>query len=457
MGSILPRRIAILGLGRSGLGVAKAALRHGSRVAVFDRATAETLSKPELLDEARALGVEVVLGWNPPGAWEREATGPFFDPEAFDVLVTNPAVDSRFAVLRYAGIPVWSEVEFASRLSRAPIAAVTGTNGKSTTTVMTMLALRAAGIDAVLCGNIFGSGYPEQTLTEAALESTPDQVLVAEVSSFQLEWVPTFAPQAAAITAISPDHLDRYDRFEDYAQTKRDLFKNQREGQVAIVGPDVVAPEVEGRAWKYGIPGSKAWVEGSKLHLAGQSFDFSGRGSLVPHNRVNSCAALLLALGCVPDLDLAAAAKELSDFKGIRHRMEWIGERRGIEVFNNSMCTNPAAVVSSAATFSGRGRHLIVGGANKGLDFSPVARLLLDSQVHLYPFGRDGEKIAESIGFSGPCYRTMEEAARSALAKAEPGEVVMLSPGCASMDAYKDFRHRGEVFTELAKDWLTHG
>ncbi|HTQ08746.1 MAG TPA: Mur ligase family protein, partial [Fimbriimonadaceae bacterium] len=231
-------RIAVYGLGRSGLAVARAALALGATPTVFDSARPERMVKQGVVAEAQALGVEMHFGWE--GR---------FDPSEVDLLVPNPGVDSRSSVLRHArqhGIEIASEIEFAYRVLEArelapppqylaPIVAITGTNGKSTTTVMTYLALRECGIDAVLCGNVFGTGYPEITMTEAALNAKAGQVLVAEVSSFQLEWVSRFRAAVAGITNIAPDHLDRYDSFEDYAATKKRIFAGQQPEDYKVV------------------------------------------------------------------------------------------------------------------------------------------------------------------------------------------------------------------------------
>ncbi len=217
-------KIAILGLGRSGLAVAKAALAAGDSPHVFD---AKPADDAKIKPQVKALGA---VPFTPGFAGK-------FSKQDFDQLVTSPGVDMRSPMLKEAqrnGIEVISEIEFAYRISKAPIIGITGTNGKSTTTVMTWLALKAAGQDAVLCGNIFGSGFDEIPLTEAAMQSKVDQVLVAEISSFQLEWVRDFRPRCAGITNISPDHLNRYDSFDQYANTKRRIFDRMGEGDTIV-------------------------------------------------------------------------------------------------------------------------------------------------------------------------------------------------------------------------------
>ena len=235
------RRIAIFGLGRSGLGIARAALAQQDLPHIYDQSSESTIAKREALEEARGLNIPLTLEWN----------GDL--PPDTDYLVLNPAVPSNHPFVAGAEVPVIGEIEFAYLISKAPIVAITGTNGKSTTTVMTYLCLTACGVDAVLCGNIFGSGYPEQSLTEAALASTPDQILVAEVSSFQLEWIQSFRPIVAGITNIWPDHLDRYDSFKAYAAAKHRIFQNLGQEDVAVVranDPAVIPPGGSKSAYK---------------------------------------------------------------------------------------------------------------------------------------------------------------------------------------------------------------
>ena len=484
------KRIVAMGLGRSGLAVARAALAHGARPIVVDEKV--DLLKPELVAEARAEGIDVRLGWS--GSFAE------FEP---DMVVVNPAVDSRHPKLQNAGVELVSEVEFASRIARGPIVAITGTNGKSTTTVMAYLALRACGLDPLLCGNLYGSGYPEAPLTEAALAGRAGQPLVAEISSFGLEWTSTFRPRAAAITTIQPDHLDRYDSFEEYAATKMRIFAGQTEEDYAVVrahDPVVVPPCGEANRYvprrqrgvgapsggrcphvlTFGAAGEHAKVDELHLTVLDTAIPLESLPWTEPHNHANAACAALLAYGLLkavgsPLIERALAAKPkpsifaprreeppalppeivagLREFRGLAHRMELVGERGGVKVVNNSMCTNPDAVVASALAAKSAA-HLLVGGLNKGLDFTPLGRLLGGGRHRAYLYGRDAQRIDAEMGGGFPVFDTMEEAFRAAVAHARSGETVMLAPGCASSDQFRDFRHRGDRFRELAKDWL---
>jgi UDP-N-acetylmuramoylalanine--D-glutamate ligase len=445
-------RIAIFGLARSGLSVAKAAKTLGAMSIVVDEKPEHALKSKEILQEALALGAEVSLGWS-----GNFSTG-------FDFVVTSPGVPFDHPKLQSAvaaGVPVYSEVEFAYMISKAPIVAITGTNGKSTTTAMTYVALRAAGRDAMLCGNIYGSGFEEVPLTDAAVKSTQDQILVAEISSFQLEWVRSFKPIAAAITNITPDHLDRHRSFQEYAEAKQRIFAAQTVDDYAVINSD--DPQI-------GRPSRPVVLtfghRGDHARIADEAIDFSG-GRLAQedlqvygeHNLFNAAAAGLLAAAAMTErrgteLSVPSAVLDgLKGFRGIAHRMEVLGEKDGVRVINNSMCTNPAAVVSSSMAIPAL-QHLLLGGSNKRLDFGPLQTYLSKSQNRAYLFGRDAEDLNKQLGGGHPVFETMSEAFQDAVRNANAGEVVMLAPGCASMDQFRDFEDRGNVFKSIAKEWL---
>jgi UDP-N-acetylmuramoylalanine--D-glutamate ligase len=530
------KRAAIYGLGRSGLAIARAVLHLGGVPTVYDRALPEQMVKQDVLEAARELGVKLHLGWD--GR---------FDPASLDFLVTNPGVDMRSPILQNAkadGIEILSEVEFAYRISKAPIVAITGTNGKSTTCVMTYLALRECGIDAILCGNIFGTGLPEVPLTEAALHSTPDQVLVAEISSFQLEWVSQFRPAVAGITNIAPDHLDRYDSFAEYSATKHRIFAAQTETDYAVVrayDPEVRAPGAGSSAYRgrrgratafqavsgsgfqpeiqklegsdthgqdghgtvltFGAQGEHAQVLEEAIQILDKSIRTDEMQVIGTHNYANAAMAGLMAWGALRFLADGSDGSEakskarillaesdagyvekrdakrhvyssklqtpnsklqtlplpivtaLKSFKGIEHRMEMLGSKNGIRVINNSMCTNPDAVVKSAQAVKGP-NHLIMGGKDKELPFTPVRNYLANGMHKAYLYGEAKDLLNEQLGGGFTTYNTLQEAFRAATEKARPGEVIMLAPGCASTDQFHDFRDRGNVFKSIAKEWL---
>ncbi len=504
---------AIFGLGRSGLSVARAITKRGGKTILLESAPEMLVGKQELVEEYRALGQEAVFGWD--GNWSKL--------EVSEVVV-NPAVDSRSPILQSAveaGIPVIGEIEYAYRITKAPIIAITGTNGKSTTTAMIWSCLKGAGEKPILCGNIFGSGFAEKPLTEAADEADEDSVLVAEISSFQLEWVHEFCPVVSVVTNITQDHLNRYNSFEDYAATKKRIWARQSSAHYTIVranDPVVGEPgkEITGVArrlrafageatpknlptvWKAGATGEQALVEEQRSTIFERIVDHGIYGFLGHHNRTNAAMAILASYaflkwkgaakpGSNADQVVSSAIQErqealeakrtrfsayrapvvdwvpqtlvdpLRTFPGLEHRMEVVGKKGDTTVVNNSMCTNPAAVLSSINALNGT-VSVLIGGVNKDLDFRPLKSLFASRRYRVYLYGQDGESIRHTLGAEGETYRTLRAAFQAAVNDLDTGivnsEFLMLAPGCASMDEFRDFRHRGDVFKELAKEWL---
>lgn len=452
------KTIAILGLGRSGVSAAKAALKAGARPMVFDEKPVAGPGKLAAADELRAHGVPVEADWD----------GAFIDT-GVDLIVTSPGVPMRHPKLQRAveeGLEVIGEIELAYRISKAPIVAITGTNGKSTTTVMTWLCLKAAGVDTALCGNIYGSGYPETTLTDAASESRPDQVLVAEISSFQLEFIKDFRPVAAAITTLAEDHLNRYKNFDEYATMKRRIFRNMGAGCTAVWNLDEPAtrpPANEGmRIWAYsgadqhGPPDiAQAYETRDTLHVFGEDILKSSLPWTEPHNHRNAMCAALLAIAALGDPSpdkVKAAVGGLGQFKALSHRLHRVGVFAGVTIINNSMCTNPQAVIASSIAVGGTQR-LLMGGENKHLHFSEVGEHLRSHGHTAYVYGRDAASIASELDTGAKVFGTLREAFEAAVSDAQPGDNVMLAPGVASTDQFADFRDRGDRFVEMALEW----
>jgi UDP-N-acetylmuramoylalanine--D-glutamate ligase len=360
---------------------------------------------------------------------------------------------------------VIGEVEFAFRIARDPIVAVTGTNGKSTTTVLTWVLLSAAGKDAVLCGNIAGSGYPEVTITDAALRG--GDVLVAEVSSFQLETIVSFRPFVAAITSLAPDHLDRHPTFEDYKRCKLRIFENMGAGDTVVLNADDSAlgrsdvPEGPRRV-KFSPSGSGASNGysarvGDQLFLGGLQIKVESLPLLGEHNVANAMMAWELACAAIGEPTEGQAEEMLSallKFKGLANRMELVGEKGGVIVVNNSMCTNPAAVVASSSGLKRRQR-LILGGNRKQLDFTPVGDYLRGTTHSAYLFGPDTDGLNSQLRGSWPSFPSMQDAFVAAVADAVAGDAVVLMPGCASAEPYSNFRERGDAFRAMAQEWLS--
>ena len=456
----------MIGAARSGISAANVLTRLGADVLLSDTKTAEQIG-PERLAEIEATGARFL-----PGARVAEAL-----PAGTELVVTSPGVPKTAAALQEAvrrGIPVWSEIELAYRLTEAPIVAVTGTNGKTTTTLLIAAMLEAAGKNALVAGNVSADEI-KRTLVDAAFATSryagverQDAILVAEISSFQLEWVEQFAPRVGVLTNITPDHLNRHADFEEYAQTKARLFAAQGPEDWAVVGYDNPAARAIGqgnlrarRCWftKSACPpsdGPAAWLEDGVLTvlLAGEPVAILRRADLpttLPglHSVENVLAASAAALAM--GAEAGAIAEAARHFAGVAHRMERVAEIDGVLYINNSMCTNVAAAICSLAAMD-RPTILIAGGADKDLDFAPLVPTLRARAKHVLLIGSVAEKMQQTFtvgGFSALSLAgSLEEAVRRARDLARPGDAVLLAPACASFDMFADFEARGVAFRQ---------
>jgi UDP-N-acetylmuramoylalanine--D-glutamate ligase len=370
----------------------------------------------------REAGVEVVLGAD--------------DPELLDgvdLLVKSPGVPPAAplaAAARERGVTVWSEVELGFRLLANPILGVTGTNGKTTTSELLGDIFRAAGKDVAVAGNV---GRPLTGLDGALSEGA---WIVCELSSFQLEDVDTFRPHIAILLNLAPDHLDRHENFEDYRAAKLRIFENQTAEDVAVV------PRGFGT-----IPGEAPRIEFSLEDELPAEPSIPGE-----HNRENAAAATAAARAAgIADLVIAAA---LSAFAGVPHRLELVREVAGVRFVNDSKATNPEAAERALSAYP-PGIRLILGGSRKGIPFARLAKRAAASGVaQAYLIGDSADEIAEALAAEGVRFtysRDLPTAVKDAFRDADPGEVVLLSPACASYDQFRDFEERGERFSELVE------
>jgi UDP-N-acetylmuramoylalanine--D-glutamate ligase len=410
------RRVLVLGLARSGEAAALALARRG--VAVVGVVRREVVVAGRL----RASGVEVVLG-----ADDAELL------DGMDLLVKSPGIPAEaplVAAARERGLTVWSEVELGYRLLGNPVLGVTGTNGKTTTSELLGEVFRAAGAPVAVAGNV---GRPLTGLDGTLAE---DAWIVCELSSFQLEDIEAFRPRIAVLLNLTPDHLDRHASLEDYRAAKLRIFENQ--------GPDDIAVVPRG----FGdIPGSARRVE------------FEGRDELpaeplVPgeHNRENAAAATAAARAA--GLSDEAIAKALRTFEGVPHRLELVREVGGIRFVNDSKATNPEAAERALSAYP-PGIRLILGGSRKNSSYASLAREASARGVaKVYLIGEAADDIAEALARAGVRFAdsvTLEQAVADAFADSEAGEVVLLSPACASYDQFRDFEERGERFRGLVE------
>jgi UDP-N-acetylmuramoylalanine--D-glutamate ligase len=413
----LPRRALVLGLARSGQAAALALARRDVPTVGVDQAAD--------LDTGRlaGAGVEIHLG--------TEEEGLLDDVE---LLIKSPGVPGESplaAVARARGIPIWSEVELGFRLLRNPFVGITGTNGKTTTSELLGAMFRAADRPVTVAGNV---GRPLTSL-EGALDK--DAWIVCELSSFQLEDVHRLRPRVAVLLNLEPDHLDRHGSYDSYRDAKLRIFENQTEADVAVVPRGFEA-----------VPGGADRIEfGADDPLPAEP--------LIPgdHNRENAAAATAAARAA--GIDEEAIAEALRTFPGVEHRLELVDERDGVRFVNDSKATNTAAARRGIAAYSGQPLRLILGGSLKGESFDELTEGLPASVRSIDLIGEATEAIAASLGRAGRPFRRsgdLATAVGAAAGDAEPGDVVLLSPACASYDQFRDFEERGDTFRRLVRE-----
>ncbi|HEX2426787.1 MAG TPA: UDP-N-acetylmuramoyl-L-alanine--D-glutamate ligase [Gaiellaceae bacterium] len=407
------RRVLVVGLARSGLAAAGALVAEGATVVGFDRDEAlETGRLPEL-------GVEVHLGR------EEETL-----LQGIDLVVKSPGVPGETLLVRGArarDVPVWSEIELGARLLENPILGVTGTNGKTTTSELLGAVFRAAGQPVKVAGNV---GRP---LTSLVGTTSPDAWVVCELSSFQLEDVQTLKPRIAVLLNLEPDHLDRHRDLETYARTKLRVFECQSCEDTAVV-PRGFAP----------VPGAARRIEFA-------ADDDLPAEPLIPgpHNRENAAAATAAARAAGIDDD--AIARALRTFEGVPHRIELVGELRGVRYVNDSKATNVAATLRALESFPDARLHVILGGRGKREAYEPLAAAFKPDD-RAYVIGEAADEIETALRAAGvPVAQalTLEAALGAAASAAADADVVLLSPACASYDQFRDFEARGDAFRTL--------
>jgi UDP-N-acetylmuramoylalanine--D-glutamate ligase len=451
-------RALVIGVGRSGMATAVVLRDRGLRVTAYDDKPSEQL-KPQRGELAK-LHVELVggdgLASAIPGA-SVAIVSPGVPPN-------NPAV---LAVQR-AGVPVISEIEAAYRIAKAPIIAITGSKGKSTTTALIGHLLRSAGVRARVGGNI---GNP--LISEAAAASA-DEWLVAEVSSFQLEGISSFRPRISVLLNISPDHLDRYPSIEEYREAKFRIFANQTSGDVFIGNADdgAIVGLVDGpvkrvrcaHRWfslkgdaRADVTVEDGWiVERPALKSAGvhsriiEVRDLKIQGA---HNAANAMAAYLAASAALKKTGAEAASalvEGLRSFEPLPHRLQVVAHSGGVTFVDDSKASNPDAVVKALEAFEAP-IILIAGGRSKRTDFAAIARPAQERCKRVILIGESAQEIGALIERVQIEYAaSMDEAVNAAALAASPGDVVLLSPGCASFDMFDSAEQRGERFTQAA-------
>jgi UDP-N-acetylmuramoylalanine--D-glutamate ligase len=441
-----PNKVLVVGAGKSGLAAARFCALRGARVVVTDRKPAEALA------EARAAlgpGVEWEVGGH-----RRETF------EAADLIVVSPGVPAlpELAAARARGVRITGEIELAARYIEAPIVGVTGTNGKSTVTALAGRMAKESGRPTFVGGNL-GTPLLECVGGDAA---GPRGVVVVELSSFQLETCDRLHPRAAALTNLTPDHLDRYPDLEAYGAAKLRIAQRMGPADALVVNrADDFFRAAVPRALPYlsplwyeagpPAPGLAGFLDGDALGLrleGGEERYPIAEISLVGrHNLGNALAALLLVRGsglCTYD----QARAGLAAFRPLPHRMELVGEVRGVRYYDDSKATNVDSVVAGLDGFPAP-YWLIAGGRDKGGSYAPLARVLAAGSCRgVLLIGEAAPRIAEALGAAVPHEpaATLEEAVARAAERARPGEAVLLSPACSSFDMFRNYEHRGAAF-----------
>ena len=436
-------RTLVIGLGKTGLSVARYLSRQGVPVAVVD-----SREQPPGLERSRSeLPDDVALFL---GGFHRDAF------ERAEQIVISPGVsmeEPQIVAALARQVPVIGDIELFAQAARAPVIAVTGSNGKSTVVTLLSAMARRAGVEVRTGGNI---GTPALDLITA---NEPD-LYVLELSSFQLETLHSLQPQASVVLNISDDHLDRYRDLQHYAAAKQAVYQNAGL-QVVNLDDPVAAALADGQRPLVGFTEQvPAAGEYGLLQHAGESWLARGDIPIMPaaairmvgrHNRLNALAAL--ALGEAAGLPLAAMVETLGEFQGLPHRMQYVHEQHGVRWFNDSKGTNVGATLAAIDGVDGK-VVLIAGGDGKGADFSPLADAMQRKGQGAVLIGKDAALLETVLQAVVPVRQAndMTQAVQMAAEMAQPGDCVLLSPACASTDMYRDFEARGEVFMQAVRE-----
>jgi len=453
------KRVLVVGLGKSGLAAARFLKERGARVTVSDARPATVIAElPALLER----GIVVETGGHGVLTFRRQ-----------DLIVVSPGVPAsvpELKLVRALGIPVIGELEVGAQFLRGEVIAITGSNGKTTTTTLLGEIFAASGRPTLVGGNI---GRP---VVEMVAESTPLSWSVLEVSSFQLETIETFRPRIALVLNITPDHLDRHGTFAAYAAAKARITENQTaEDLLVLNAEDVEAQKVAGhmfadghrsRAQVYWFSPRRQVKQGAFVH--GESIFYRAAEGMQPepvmpvseiplagaHNVENVLAAVCAArLAGIAGETIRPAVRT---FKAVEHRLEFVREVRGVRCYNGSKATNVDATAKALAAFAG-GIHVILGGKDKDSDYSTLLPLLSARAKTVITIGSAAEKIEAALaplpaqGVKIERAETMDRAIAFAAERAGAGETVLLAPACASFDQFQNYEHRGRVFKELVR------
>jgi len=444
------RKVLVVGLGKSGLAAALFLRRHGAVVTVSDVRSADQLAKeiPALIEE----GIMVETGGHGLLTFRRQ-----------DLIVVSPGVPldtPELAQVKSFGLPVIGELELAGRFLQGKILAVTGSNGKTTTTTLLGEILQAAGLPTLVGGNI---GVPVVALIDSSTDKTWS---VLEVSSFQLETTEQFHPSIAVILNITPDHLDRHGSFENYCAAKERIFAQQTVADFLVLNADntpcakAASRSVAKVYWfsvEHPVP-QGAWLEqGSVVYRSAEN---AATENVMPsrgiplkgaHNVENVLAAVVAAR--LAGVQAKSIRTAIENFRAVEHRLEYVATINGVEFYNDSKATNVDATAKAVAAFSG-GIHLIMGGKDKGSPYTVLSDLLRQRVRAVYTIGVAAAKIESDLRGVVTIHscETMDKAVAAAAAAARSGAVVVLAPACSSYDQFENYEQRGQIFKQLVKE-----
>jgi len=440
------KKVLVVGLGKSGLAAALFLRRRGAQVTVSDLRSAQALSKeiPSLMEA----GIAVEAGGHGLLTFRRQ-----------DLIVVSPGVPlstPELVQVRTLGLPIIGELELAARFLQGNVLAITGSNGKTTTTTLCGEIFSAAGLKTRVAGNI---GLP---VIEVVDESTAGAWSVIEVSSFQLETTESFHPRIAVILNITPDHLDRHGTFENYVAMKEKIFANQTADDFLVLnGDDPVTQQAASRARSqvFWFSRSKIVRRGAFLMNGMVMFRESEQAKPIPlmpladiplkgeHNIENVLAAVCAA--CVAKVPAEVIGRTVAGFHAVEHRLEFVASIHGVDYYNDSKATNVDATSKAIASFPGN-IHLILGGKDKNSDYTQLNALLRARVKTVYTIGSAAEKIESQISGTTKVIRTgtLEAAVDQAAGEAVAGDVVLLAPACSSFDQFENYEQRGSVFKQ---------
>lgn len=440
------KRVLVVGLARTGIATSLFCAARGARVTASEERPESQLS--ETAAKLRSAGVALEFGGH---------QAPTFVQQ--ELIVASPGVPPNLPALaaaRKAGLPVWSEIELAWRFLRGHLVAITGSNGKTTTTSLVGHILETAGLPVQVAGNI---GTP---LISRVDVSSDAGFTVVEASSFQLESIAGFRPDVAVLLNITPDHLDRHASFEEYARAKVRIFENQTEEDAAVLNADCAAsqPYAPARPQVFWFSRQKRVASG--CFLRGEDIVFRrdgtetvllhrrGIGLRGEHNVENVLAAT--AAAALAGVERPAIAEGVRTFAGVEHRLEFVATVSGVEYFNDSKATNVDAALKAIDAFSGN-LIVILGGKDKGSDFTVLRKALRQHAREVVLIGAAADKIESQLGGIVPVERAgmMARAVEVAAQHARPGDTVLLAPACASFDQFESYEHRGRVYKQLVR------